>query len=233
MLIPDRSFRSVAMPTLPAAKAGRQTKSGASLAEATVALLAYYESGCSEQGDVFASFAQPHLSQYAAKLVRDYGCADFLPPEDLVQETFLRVVHQPVTNRGRFVPRNNASLVAWLRRIMRNELINAWRVKVGRSKKTQVLRRTPLFLDDLDTLPLEGLVDALTRCHQQELLDRVTELMRDRPPLEQQFLQLLFAEGCRQKEVASLLQMTDVQVSRLRKFIFRYLRHRLPAPQLN
>ena len=132
--------------------------------------------------------------------------------DDLLVEVFLAVLeNENILNLG------EENQFAWLQRVARNKIVDYQR---------RVIRHPSVALDEALDSPFE--IDYLTP--EQIALDHEdADVLRERlallPELQQQVLQLRFADGLRTKEIAERLKKSDGAIRSLLLRSLNLLRH--------
>lgn len=132
--------------------------------------------------------------------------------DDLLAEVFLAVLK----NEGVLHMREDNQL-AWLLRVAHNKLVDHQR---------RVIRHPAVALDEGWDSPFEDddLTPEQATLHQEEL-DILRERLLQLPELQQQVLQLRFADGLRTREIAERLHKSDGAIRSQLLRSLNFLRH--------
>ncbi len=184
-------------------------------------LLSRWKDGESSAFEELMPLVYPHLRQVAASYVRRERNPDVLQATSLVNELYLRLLHQ---KQAAWEDRRH--FYTFAAKIMRMILIDHARANQAQARGGG-LQRVPLS-DDLAWINL-GSPELLDLNHALEELAAID-------PHKVQLVELRFFLGCTSEETASIMQVSKATIDRDIKFIKGWLFRRInpedAAPQL-
>jgi RNA polymerase sigma-70 factor (ECF subfamily) len=149
---------------------------------------------------------------------------------DLVQETFLEAQR----DFGQFAGRSEAELLAWLRRLLLNNMANFHRRYRGTAKR-EAGREVGLVLDGSAERPAPRLADDTPTPSVQmmadEQADELRRLMDRLPEDHRRILTLRYQEGLPFEEIALLMDRTPNAARKLWARAIEALQNEMDAPQ--
>lgn len=158
--------------------------------------------------DAFAELCELRRSGLAAELNRKMGpgLRARVDPSDVIQEVFL-----DANLRFREVASTSVPLVAWLRYLCKQKLVELQRRHIGaqrRSIKRETFRSVDYTLDSIANQLVANLTSPSMQVHRQDIARRVRLLLAELPPLDREILVLRHFEQMSNGEVAESLGLS-------------------------